>query len=85
MDRPYSTHPKTVAQRKWYARAKTAQRPSYFAALARSTAWLRALQDEEEFAGSRVACCGAFHPITHLPFTAPCCGAVYFEEVHHVG
>lgn len=30
---------------------------------------------------TRVAHCGAWHKITEIPFTTPCCGAVLFEEV----
>jgi hypothetical protein len=32
-------------------------------------------------AGPTIACCGAFHPVTALPLTVPCCGRVYFQEV----
>ncbi len=28
-----------------------------------------------------VACCGTWHPITHLPLRVPCCGMIYFQGI----
>lgn len=28
---------------------------------------------------NRVACCGAWHPITQTPLTVPCCGRIFFK------
>lgn len=36
--------------------------------------------EAQAFHGPQLWCCGGFHPIHTLPFTAPCCGHVWLWE-----
>ena len=95
MRRPYSTNPRSIAWNQWRDQAKASGRPSYFATLARSTAWQWAHRAElalihanrrafGDYYGPLVACCRQWRRVDQVPFTAPCCGTVYFEELSHV-